>query len=220
MSLQSADELLTSAVYDELSMTNVYNVLREACGLSQAEAAEFHDARVDSVKSWCSDRRNAPPGVIKDLQKLLREIHLAGVRYAELLKVGNSGDVFIIGLSPDERDARAHGFPSMSAQMRAVATAIAHLPDDCEIRFIERVRGAYPAPMLEEEPAVPTEADVRNLLAMKFTNDRWHASGNVDHHPYKRLEDIGWIVGTSVNLSDIEYRLTATGKTALARARS
>jgi hypothetical protein len=36
---------------------------------------------------------------------------------------------------------------------------------------------------------------------------------------YERLEEIGWIVGFAVNLSDVEYRLTAAGKTQLNRMR-
>ena len=88
------------------SMTNAYNLLREACGISQAEAAEFvHQTRLDSVKSWCTDRRTAPQGVINDLQKLAREIQSAGVSYAALLKTISKGDVYIIGLPGDERDA-------------------------------------------------------------------------------------------------------------------
>jgi hypothetical protein len=205
---------------DLLSMSNVYNVLREACGLSQAEAADLHEARLDSVKSWCSDRRTAPPGVINDLQKLARQIHTSGVRYAELLKQRNEGDVYIIGLARDEDDARACGFPSMGAQMRAVAVAISQLSDDSEIRLIERVRGAYPAPVLDPEPVAPTEADRRLFASMKFTSDRFCSSGNVNRSKYERLEEIGWIVGTATNMSDVEYRLTATGKTQLARMRS
>ena len=111
------------------SMTNVYNLLREACGLSQAEAAAFHETRLDSVKSWCSDRRTAPQGVINDLQRLARQIQASGITYAELLKSSNGGDVYVIGLPSDERDARACGFPSIGSQMRAVAVAISLLPD-------------------------------------------------------------------------------------------
>jgi len=138
-------------IANELSMSNVYNVLRESCGLSQAEAADLHKARLDSVKSWCSDRRSAPQGVINDLQKLAREIYAAGITYADLLKRRDKGDVYIIGYSRDDKDARACGFPSVGAQMRAIAIAVSQLPDDSEIRMIERVRGAYAAPVLERE---------------------------------------------------------------------
>lgn len=143
-----------SLVLDEAEiapMTNVYNVLREACGISQAEAAEFHSTRLDSVKSWCTGRRSAPQGVISDLQKLARRIQTAGMDHAELLKRMTKGDVYFIGISYDERDARALGFPSMSAQMRAVAIAISQLPDDSEVRIVERVRGHTPAPSMESE---------------------------------------------------------------------
>ncbi|HEY1723518.1 MAG TPA: hypothetical protein VGG27_19900 [Magnetospirillaceae bacterium] len=194
-------------------MTNVYNLLREACGISQAEAAEFvHGTRLDSVKSWCSDRRTAPQGVINDLQKLLREIQNAGVEYAALLKGTNRGDVYVIGLPSDEQDARSCGFPSVGAQMRAIAIAVSLLPEHSEIRMVERVRGAIPAPILEKEMIVPTEADSQVLISMQFTNDRCYTAGNVNRRKFQRLEDIGWVKGISTNISDVEYHLTETGK--------
>jgi hypothetical protein len=198
------------------SMTSIYNLLREACGISQAEAAEFvHGARLDSVKSWCSDRRTAPQGVINDLKKLAREIQNAGVTYAELLKTISKGDVYVIGLPTDERDARSHGFPSVGTQMRAIAVAISLLPENSEIRVVERVRGAIPAPVLEEEKIIPTEADGRVLNSMKFTDGKCYTGGNINRHKYQRLEDIGWIKGICTNISDVEYYLTAAGKAQL-----
>ena len=126
-------------------MTSVYNLLRETCGLSQQEAADFHEARLDSVKSWCSDRRPAPPGVIDELRELAREIISAGEEFAAQLKRTSKGNEFIIGLPRDDKDARSCGFPSMTAQMRAIAIAIAHLPDKAEVQFAERTRGAMPS---------------------------------------------------------------------------
>lgn len=202
------------------SMTNVYNLLREACGLSQAEAAAFHETRLDSVKSWCSDRRTAPQGVINDLQKLARQIQASGIGYADLLKGSSRGDVYVIGLPGDEQDARVCGFPSIGAQMRAVAVAISLLPDNCEIRMVERVRGAIPAPVLEREMLTPAAADSRVLSSMKFTNGKCYTSGNVDRRKYERLEEIGWIKGLSTNLSDVEYYLTGTGHAQLALMRA
>jgi hypothetical protein len=199
------------------TMTTVYNILRDACGISQAEAAEFvHGARVDSVKSWCSDRRIAPQGVINDLQKLAREIQNAGVSYAALLKTTNKGNVYIIGLPSDEQDARRCGFPSIGAQMRAVAVAISHLPQDSEIRMVERVPGAIPAPVLEKEKIAPTEVDSQVLNSMQFKNGRCYTAGNINRRKYQRIEDIGWIKGVSTNISDVEYYLTETGKAQLA----
>ena len=201
-------------------MTNVYNLLREACGLSQAEAAAFHETRLDSVKSWCSDRRTAPQGVINDLQKLARQIQASGIAFAELLKGSSGGDVYVIGLPSDEQDARVCGFPSIDAQMRAVAVAISLLPDSSAIRMVERVRGAIPAPVLEREMLTPAAADSRVLSSMKFTNGKCYTSGNMDRRKYERLEEIGWIKGLSTNPSDVEYYLTDTGHAQLALTRA
>jgi hypothetical protein len=201
------------------SMTNVYNLLREACGVSQAEAAEFvHETRLDSVKSWCSDRRTAPQGVINDLQKLAREIQNAGIDYAALLKKTSKGDVYVIGLPKDERDARACGFPSIGAQMRSIAIAISHLPEGSEIRMVERVRGAIPAPVLEKEKMVPTKSDSQVLSSMKFTDGRCYAVGNINRRKYDRLEEIGGIRGVTTTISDVEYYLTDSGRVQLALA--
>lgn len=201
------------------SMTNAYNLLREACGISQADAADFvHGTRLDSVKSWCSDRRTAPQGVINDLQKLAREIQNAGINYAALLKKTSKGNVYIIGLPKDEQDARACGFPSVGAQERAIAVAISLLPNDSEIRMVERVRGAIPAPTLEKERVVPTEADSHVLNSMQFINGKCYTAGNVNRRKFQRIEDIGWVKGIATNISDVEYHLTETGKAQLALA--
>ncbi len=211
--------LVDEPILSDHAMTNVYNLLREACGISQAEAAEFvHGTRIDSVKSWCSDRRTAPQGVINDLQKLARGIHKSGADYAAFLKKTNSGNVYLIGLPEDERDARAHGFPSIGAQMRAIAVAISHLPPDSEIRMLERVRGAVSAPTLEKEKPLPTEGDSLVLVSMQFANGKYYTSGNINRRKYERLEEIGWVKGIGTNISDVEYHLTETGTAQLTLA--
>jgi hypothetical protein len=213
--------LIHEAADFDQPMANIYNILREACGISQAEAAEFvHGTRLDSVKSWCSDRRTAPQGVINDLQKLAREIQNAGVNYAALLKKISRGHVYIIGLPSDEQDARCCGFPSSGAQMRAIAIAISHLPEGSEIRMVERVRGAIPAPVLEKEELIPTEADSQVLNSMQFTNGKFYTTGNMNRRKYQRIEDIGWVKGISTNISDVEYHLTDTGMAQLALTRT
>jgi hypothetical protein len=213
--------LALEAIDSSQSMTNVYNLLREACGISQTEAAEFvHKTRLDSVKSWCSDRRTAPQGVINDLQKLTREIQNAGIDYAALLKKISKGDVYVIGLPSDEHDARVCGFPSIGAQMRAIAVAISLLPEHSEIRMVERVRGAIPAPVLEKEKIIPTQSDSQTLNCMQFTNGKCYTAGNMNRSKYHRLEDIGWIKGISTNISDVEYYLTEIGTAQLALTRA
>jgi len=45
-----------------------------ACGLSQSEAAAYLDVSIDTVKSWCSDRRPVPKGVWEMLADLFQRI--------------------------------------------------------------------------------------------------------------------------------------------------
>ena len=139
--------LMNSAVFslETPTMTNVYNLLRETCGISQAEAAEFvHESRLDSVKSWCSDRRPAPVGVVRELKDLAKAINAAGISHAAYLQSLKDSQSFQIGIPHDERDSRHCGFPSLGAAMRAVSVAILNLPDGAEIQIVPRVRGERP----------------------------------------------------------------------------
>jgi hypothetical protein len=56
------------------------------------------------------------------------------------LKRTSKGDVFVIGLPHDDKDARMCGFPSITAQMLAIA--IPRLSDNAEIRLVARIGGA------------------------------------------------------------------------------
>jgi len=140
MQLVSATNLTETS-----AMTSVYNLLRETCGISQAEAAEIvHQARLDSVKSWSSDRRPAPAGVVRELKELARKITAAGIAYAAQLKSLNTVQVINIGIPHDEFDARHCGFPSLGASLRAVSIAVLEFPDNVEVQIGQRVRGERP----------------------------------------------------------------------------
>jgi len=153
MQLVSAANLIESS-----AMTSVYNLLRETCGISQAEAAEFvHQARLDSVKSWCSDRRAPPAGVVRELKILAKKIDAAGLTYAGQLislKSTQTVDVTIhtvdVGVPSDDFDARHCGFPSLGAAMRAIAIAVTELPDDVDVRIGPRVRGQPPINLIPD----------------------------------------------------------------------
>lgn len=198
-------------------MSSVYNLLRESCGVSQAEAADFiHEVRLDTVKSWSSDRRPAPQFAVNQLQSLLRTIGDAGEEYAKDLKVRSQGNVFVIGHAHDDRDARVCGFPSLSSQMHSIAIAISLLPDDAEVRLVPRVRGSIAAPIMGKEKMVSTQSDRQALQDMTFRNGRCLTLGNMNRRKFERLEEIGWIKGIPVNISDVEYHLTASGRKELA----
>lgn len=195
-------------------MTSVYNLLREACGISQVEAAEHvHGTRLDTVKSWSSDRRTAPSWAINHLQSLHRRIHAAGVNFAEALK-SQSGtqDVFAIKVATTDDEARWNGFPSLGAQNLALAIAISHLPDDAEITMVDR--GILPALKLPPPVLEPTETDRKVLMSMKFERGTFLTRGNMNRRKFERLEELGWIKGVSVNLSDVAYQITEKGKEA------
>jgi hypothetical protein len=135
-------------------MASVYDLLRVACGLSQQEAADFHEVRLDSIKSWCSDRRRAPVLVVAQLQVLMRNIERAGEEFAAKLKPDYAKNACIIGMPQTEKDAKACGFPSLAAQMRAIAIAISRLPDGVAIELVERTRlQVFDTPTMK--PGVP-----------------------------------------------------------------
>jgi hypothetical protein len=130
-------------------MTSVYNLLREACGISQAEAAELvHDARLDSVRSWCADRRSAPAGVLEELRELAHDVDAAAADLLEQLKPGADGS-YAIGTFEDDVSVEKTGFPPGAAH-RAIALAIARLPRGAEVRLVAPGRGI---PTVRRQPS-------------------------------------------------------------------
>lgn len=197
------------------AMTSVYNLLREACGISQAEAAEYiHMTRIDTVKSWSSDRRPAPSWAINQLQALSRGIQKAGTEFADMLMKHSKGNVFVIGEPLDDDDARVCGFPSSAAQYQAIAIAISILPDDAEIRVTPRVRGSIPAPLLERTRPRPTNTDRQVLMSTPFgVSSSYSPPPNMNLRKYERLEEIGWIKSwKKPTMNSVEYHLTDEGK--------
>jgi hypothetical protein len=196
-------------------MTSVYNLLREACGISQAEAAErVHETRLDTVKSWSSDRRPAPGWAINQLQALSRGIHKAGEDLATMLMKSSKGNVYVIGLPHDEEDARACGFPSSAAHHQAIAIAISLLPDDAEIRMTPRVRGSIPAPVLERERPRPTDTDLKNLRSNNFKPAGLRTPAGMNTRHFERLEEIGWIKAWPGENGETVYHLEPAGEEA------
>jgi hypothetical protein len=149
-----------------LSLPSVYDLLRRRCGLSQKQAADFHDARIDTVVSWCSDRRKAPQGVIDELLDLYDNITEAALELSYLVQltpqVDDAGDRFFrIGLPVDDDDAVACGFPCASACEAAVALAVTYLPRNIPVCLVPRVRGAIPT-------AVTQKKDQRRIAVYHF----------------------------------------------------
>jgi hypothetical protein len=198
-------------------MESVYNLLREACGISQAEAASnVHHTRLDTVKSWSSDRRPAPEWAVNQLQKLLREIRKAGETYADILKRGRRGntDPYILRLAYDDDDARKLGFPSLAAQQQALAIAASLLPDDAEIVLMSRTEsGKGDAPALTPMPSAPTDTDLKVLRCTRFVRNQYTPPANSNQRKFERLASIGWLKPFPSGDTTL-YELTADGQSA------
>lgn len=64
---------------------SAFKLALSVCGLSQQEAADFLDTRLDTVKSWCTDRNPPPIGVWKLLASLFEQIQDAADGAADVM---------------------------------------------------------------------------------------------------------------------------------------
>ena len=52
----------------------LYRTLRKICGLTQHEAADFHQVKLRTIQHWESGRSNPPPGAMAELERLNAKI--------------------------------------------------------------------------------------------------------------------------------------------------
>lgn len=108
-------------------MTSAYDLLRQRCGLSQQEAADLHKVRLDTIKSWCSDRRHAPGGVIDELRRLYEKINAEAVRLVAKASKTDPDLEIELGLAADDAEAQAIGWPCVGAHAAAIGLVIARI---------------------------------------------------------------------------------------------
>jgi len=58
---------------------------------------------------------------------------------------------------------------------------------------------------------LPTVDDITVLKRIHANGHSVHADSNIDHRPYSRLRDLGWLSSTTLSLPDVTYKLTASG---------
>lgn len=106
-----------------MGAVTLYALLRERCGLSLREAANFHDVAMNTVESWSSGRRPAPDGVVSELRRLYAKIEDAA--YQEI--ADKEGAVDLI-LASDDTEAASLGWPCVGAHaaMLGIAAALTH----------------------------------------------------------------------------------------------
>ena len=102
-----------------------YDLIRQRCGLSQKEAAAFHDARRDTVNSWCSGRRSAPPGAIAELRALYGAIEKAAAETLTSILAAEGLDRVELGIASDDHEARSLGWPCVGAQAAVLGLVVA-----------------------------------------------------------------------------------------------
>ncbi len=182
--------IASTALIEGGAVTSVYDLLRQRCGLSQADAASFHDTRIDTIKSWCSDRRTAPVGVLDELRDLYTDISEAGEELADIVKLmpqrDANGIFFQVGTPLDNKDAIACGFPCEGSCLAAVAIAIASLPGPA--RIVPRVRGAIPT-AVSQKTWQNSRVTVYHFKVFDTVNDRYVVP--IRKSPMERIKMIG-----------------------------
>jgi hypothetical protein len=128
----------------EQRLPTAYKLLMQRCGLSQAEAAEFHEVGLDTVKSWCAGRNPAPAAVLAELRQLHLAISLAATRLAEKALKRLRGGTVELGIIDDDRAALGLGFPCVGAHEAALGLALALL-GDVAVVFRPQGRGVLTA---------------------------------------------------------------------------
>lgn len=104
-------------------MKSLYALLRERCGLSIREAAEFHSVPVNTVTKWSSGDRNPPPGVIAELRELYERIEAAADELIQAAEEAGPEVEIEIGLASDDYEAQSIGWPCVGAHAAAIGLA-------------------------------------------------------------------------------------------------
>ena len=93
-------------------------------GLSQSEAADYFDVRLDTVKSWSAGRNKVPEGVWAQLRELY-EVQIVAVEEAmELVREQRPAEI-----SLNENGPRGKDWPSRGVHMAVLAMCA--LDPDC-----------------------------------------------------------------------------------------
>jgi hypothetical protein len=116
----------------------LYGLLLQRCGLSHREAAALHGVRLDTVASWSAGRRGAPAGAIAELRALYRQVEAAAARVLAAIDAveGDAPDMIELGLSADDHEAQALGWPCVGAH--AAVLGIVAARTDRQVRIVPR----------------------------------------------------------------------------------
>lgn len=129
-----------------------YALYLQACGLSHREAADFHNVRLDTVKSWSAGRNAAPPGALTELRELYATIARASDNTLSFLAEIPAGADIMIGYPVDDHEAQALGFPCVGAWRAMLGLALVRF--DRVIKLVPRGSDAASAAAVDAHEAV------------------------------------------------------------------
>jgi hypothetical protein len=161
-------------VGDESTTMTTFSILMQRCGLSQREASELLEVRLDTVKSWSSGRNPVRLAIINELRDLHRKIERAGQELVAMvqrpieMQREESGEPTKLefGLAQSDAEARKLGFPCTGAHTAALGVAIASLPDNIEVEIVPRQTGATMTAIVDwkTKPVAPIAEPIYSKL--------------------------------------------------------
>lgn len=103
-----------------------YSLLLSLTGLSHKSAAVLHGVRLDTVKSWASGRRNAPPDALDQLRDLHDKISTVADNLIEYVQDMDLPDdmPLEIAVCMTDAEARERGLPFAACHHQAIAQAL------------------------------------------------------------------------------------------------
>ena len=122
-------------------MITTYALILARCGLSHREAANVHNVRLDTVKSWATGRNNAPAGAINELRTRHAQIErAAGEGIAQIAILTDSHgqpDAARLTLSNSDADAQTRGWPCVGAHAAVLGLIAARAAVPVEVERAE-----------------------------------------------------------------------------------
>lgn len=126
-----------------------YNTLLSASGLSLREAADYHNVRLDTVKSWSSGRNGVPDGAIDEIYNLvarqLQAAQQAANHITTTIEQRGTPEDIELGICTDDHEAQSLGWPCASTHKVVIGLTIGLLPPDIAALVVIVPRGSTPA---------------------------------------------------------------------------
>src|SRR5262245_32681196 len=132
----------------EGSVMTAFSIMRERCGLSWAETAQFLNVPMQTVEEWASGRKATPKSVVIQLRALYRHVVHSGRELGERFRIELEQQAkrhVVIGIVGDDIAAQEHGFPCAGPHAAAVGIAIMLLPDDVTFELVPWRAGVHTA---------------------------------------------------------------------------